>query len=165
LEPTSRLASKDGKTLDFVETAAHRLCSNPLIPLGDLNVDLLNEGERKRNNQRQEVTANVIELLGPKTVNHRFLWKRKRGVRTWWQRQLGGTRTATADHTLFQNEDDATSYKLKSPHFDRGLVRTELVTRSAKERQEHVKKRTSFPIPICPKCGAGIGDKTLETLC
>ena len=35
---------EDGKTLDFVETAAHRLRSNPLTLLGDLNADLLNEG-------------------------------------------------------------------------------------------------------------------------
>jgi hypothetical protein len=40
----------------------------------------------------------------------------------------------------------------------------ELVTRSAKEHQRHVKKTKSFPIPIRPKGGGGIGDETLVTL-
>jgi hypothetical protein len=67
---------------------------------------------------------------------------------------------------MFQNEDDATSCKLKSPCFDSDhrLVMAELVTRSAKEHQRHVKKTKSFPIPIRPKGGGGIGDETLVTL-
>jgi hypothetical protein len=87
-------------------------------------------------------------------------------VWTWWQRQLGRTCTASADYVMFQNEDDATSCKLKSPCFDSDhrLVMAELVTRSAKEHQRHVKKTKSFPIPIRPKGGGGIGDETLVTL-
>jgi hypothetical protein len=126
-----------------------------------------NEGARRRSNQRQEETTNVIELLVLKTVNDRFKRRRKSGVWTWWQHRLGKTHAATTNHILFQNEDDATSCKLKSPCFnsDHRLVAAELETRSAKEHQKHVKKRTSFPITIRPKDGGGIGDKTLETLC
>ena len=40
------------------------------------------EGARRRNNQRQEEAVNVIELFGLKTVNRRFLSKRKCGVWT-----------------------------------------------------------------------------------
>ena len=59
------------------------------------------------------------------------------------------------------------SYKLKSPRFDSDhrLFVTELVTRSVKEHQKYAKKGTLLPIPIRPKGGEEIGDKTLEALC
>jgi hypothetical protein len=160
-------SEEDGKTLECIELAADRLRRNPIILLGDLNVDLLDARERRRGNRRQQETVNVIELLGLKTVNHRFRRKMKCGVWTWWQRRMGRIVKATADYILAQEADDITSYRLKTPRFDSDhrLVKAGLRTKSEKEHQKYVRKRTKFPIPICPRRGARVGDETMEELC
>jgi exonuclease III len=160
-------SEEDGKTLEWIELAADRLKRNPIILLGDLNVNLLDERERRRGNRRQEDTVNVIELLGLKTVNHRFRRKMKCGVWTWWQRRTGRIIKATADYILAQEVDDITSYRLKTPRYDSDhrLVKAGLRTKSQKEHQKYVRKRTKFPIPICPKHGARVGDETMKELC
>jgi hypothetical protein len=80
-----------------------------------MSTRLTQEREGKAIEGKQE-TANVIELLGLKTVSHRFCRRMKCGVWTWWQQQLGRIVTATTDHIMAQEADDVTaSYKLKTP--------------------------------------------------
>jgi hypothetical protein len=133
-----------------------------------MNVDLLDEGARRRGNRRQEETVKLVEMLALKTVNHRFRWKKKRGLWTWWQRREGRIIKATADYiTLVQEEDDVTSYTLKTTRFDSDhrLVKAGFQTRSVQEHRKYVKRRTTFPIPIFPQGEEGNeGDKLLKEL-
>ena len=43
-------SEEDGKTLEWMELAAGKLRRNPVTPLGDLSVDLLDTQERRRGN-------------------------------------------------------------------------------------------------------------------
>jgi hypothetical protein len=63
-------SEEDGKTIEFVRLAAHKMRKNPIILVGDLNVDLLNE--RRRRNHRMEETADLVALLDLKLINGRF---------------------------------------------------------------------------------------------
>ena len=81
-------SKENGKTLEWTELAADKLRRNPIFLLGDLSVDLLDARESRRGNRRRQATANVIELLGLKTDNHRFRRKMRCEVWTWWQRRM-----------------------------------------------------------------------------
>ena len=158
-------SEEDGKTIEFVRLAAHKMRKNPIILVGDLNVDLLNE--RRRRNHRMEETADLVALLDLKLINGRFRRKRKCGVWTWWQRREGAIVKATTDYILFQEANDATSYSLKTPRFDTDhrLVKAGLKARSVKEHRRYVKKRTEFPVTLIPTgADANEGDKILGEL-
>ena len=43
-------SEEDGKTLEWTELAADKLRHDPIMPLGDLSVDLLDTQERRRDN-------------------------------------------------------------------------------------------------------------------
>jgi exonuclease III len=90
----------DGKTLDCIQAAA-RNSNNPIILLGDLNVNL---HEMTNANERQQETSALIATMGLQDLSKHFQQKERWGKWTWKQEREGRRITSVCDYILAEKK-------------------------------------------------------------
>jgi exonuclease III len=151
----------DGSTLNYIQSAAHE-ANNPIILLGDLNVNLYKMANA---NERQQETASLIASIGLQGLSQHFKQRNRWGNWTWTQERGGTQLKNICDYILVQEREDFQAFQIKQPRYDSDhrLIKGILRLQSTKDQLQYMRQRSKFPITIQPSEYSS-ADKIMEKL-
>jgi exonuclease III len=151
----------DGSTLNYIQSAAHE-ANNPIILLGDLNVNLYKMANA---NERQQETACLIASIGLQGLSQHFKQRNRWGNWTWTQERGGTQLKNICDYILVQEREDFQAFQIKQPRYDSDhrLIKGILRLQSTKDQLQYMRQRSKFPITIQPSEYSS-ADKIMEKL-